>query len=285
MSENPGRPNVVARFFGGIGDLGRGFRMWGTSPRLMLTGAIPALIVGVVFLAAFIALIVFAGTIAEAVTPFADGWGDTARDLTRTLVAVAAVALGGVLLVLVYVAVVLALGDVFYERIARAVDVRLGGAPDAPDVGAIASTMRAVGDGLKLLVRGALTSLLVFVIGLIPVVGTIVGAVTGALIGGRLLATELTGYAFDARGFSLAQRRAVLARDRARTTGFGVGCYVLFFVPILSVVTMPAAVAGATILSRTILEQAGMTPQVESGPGSDPAPEVEPGQAPRATSE
>jgi CysZ protein len=77
-------------------------------------------------------------------------------------------------------------------------------------------------------------------------------------VSGWFLALELTGYAFDARGLSLRDRRRTLARRRARTLGFGMTVAVLFLVPVLSVLVMPAAVSGATVLARrSLTEQAG----------------------------
>ena len=39
------RDPAVRRFLSGVGLLGSGLRLWITDPRLMLTGAVPALIV------------------------------------------------------------------------------------------------------------------------------------------------------------------------------------------------------------------------------------------------
>ena len=39
--------------------------------------------------------------------------------------------------------------------------------------------------------------------------------------------------------------------------GFGAGAFLCTVVPIITVLTMPAAVAGATLLSRRILTQEG----------------------------
>lgn len=83
-----------------------------------------------------------------------------------------------------------------------------------------------------------------------------VGGVFGAVVGGWLLALELTGTPFDARGLRLRDRRRALGRIRARTLGFGIATWVLFLVPLGAVVAMPAAVGGATLLMRTALDQA-----------------------------
>jgi CysZ protein len=100
-------------------------------------------------------------------------------------------------------------------------------------------------------------SLVVLVIGFTPVVGTVAGAILGALVGGWFLTLELCGFAFEARGLRLRDRRRALAARRARTLGFGVATYLLFLVPFVAIVVMPAAVAGATLLTRDALGEVG----------------------------
>ena len=110
---------------------------------------------------------------------------------------------------------------------------------------------------------------LLFVGGFVPVVGQTVVPVVGALVGGWFLAVELTGYAFDARGRSLAERRRGLAVNRARTLGLGTATYLLFFVPLGAVLVMPAAVAAATLLAREVA--AGPTGATAATPTVGPA--------------
>ena len=43
----------------------------------------------------------------------------------------------------------------------------------------------------------------------------------------------------------------------ARTLGFGVATYLLFLVPFVAIVVMPAAVAGATLLTKDALGEPG----------------------------
>jgi CysZ protein len=243
---------TIRDFFGGIGVLLQGFRSYGTRPRLMWLGALPALIVGVVYVVAIVLVAVNLDALVTVITPFAHGW--ELEPLVRIAAGLALFALVVLVFVYTYAAITLAVGDAFYERIWRAVEESLGGAPTALEEGALAGAARGAANGFRLLLITVLTSLVLFACGFIPVVGQTVVPVVGALFAGWFLALELTGYAFDARGLRLRDRRKTLGVRRARTIGFGVACYLLFLVPFAAVVVMPAAVAGATHLARTALE-------------------------------
>lgn len=239
----------------GVGDLGRGFRFWATTPRLMLLGAIPALIVGAVWVGLFIALLSSLDGITSGLTSFAAGWDQRLRSALEVAVGVAVVVLAVVLGALSYTAVVLTVGDPFYERISRRVEQRLGDAPEERDEPVLRGLLRAARDGLALLVASVGVGLAAFLLGLIPLVGPLVGGAFGAVVGGWFLAVELTGTPFDARGLHLRERRRRLRGLRARALGFGVATWVLFLVPLGAIVAMPAAVGGATLLTRAALER------------------------------
>ncbi|MBK4347222.1 EI24 domain-containing protein [Lacisediminihabitans changchengi] len=243
-------PSPVRDFVGGMAYLGRGLRVWATSPRLMLLGVIPAFIVGVVYVAAIVVLAVNLDTVVAWLTPFAAGWVEPWRAGIHLAVGVALIAAVVLLAVSTYAAVTLAVGDPFFERIWHGVEVRAGGAPAELDESVWRSLRRGLGNGIRLLVVAVLVAVFVFVVGLVPVVGPVAGPVIGAITGGWVLAIELSGYAFDARGLSLKERRRMLGARRARTLGFGVLTYVLFLVPLAGLALMPAAVAGATLLAR-----------------------------------
>jgi CysZ protein len=84
--------------------------------------------------------------------------------------------------------------------------------------------------------------------------------VLGILLSGRLLAMELSSRAFEARGIPSTDRRRLLRGHRAKLLGFGVATQLCFMVPLGAVLTMPAAVAGSTILARSVLDAASTTP-------------------------
>jgi CysZ protein len=243
----------IRGFFAGVSLLGRGLGMWLTSPRLMLIGAIPALIVGVVYAALIITLILNLDGLAAWMTPFAERWDEPWRTISRFAAAGGLLALAVLLIIYTFVAITLTVGDPFYERIWQRVEQRLGN-PPAGDDPFWTSLRRGVSNGLRLLATTVLIGLGLFALGFIPLVGQTIVPVLGAFVGGWFLAVELTGFAFDARRMSLRERRRILGARRSTTLGFGVATYLLFLVPFAAIFVMPAAVVGATLLSRRALE-------------------------------
>ncbi len=249
----PGRRRFSDEVAAGLSALRRGFSLWRSSPRLMLLGAAPALIVGTVFLAAFVALLVALPSLVDWATPFADDWQGALRTVTRVALAAGIVLLVGWALVACYAAATLLVGDPFFEKIAHHVEQMLGDPPAERDESAWAGFVRQTGESLRLAGLGLLLAVSLFLVGLLPLVGTVTAFVVGSVVGGRLLVTELTARALDVRGFDLDDRRRLLAARRARSNTFGTAAYLLFIIPIVSVVAMPSVVAGATILARDLL--------------------------------
>lgn len=252
MARSERRPTVLSEFFAGVGLLFRGLKVWATAPRLMVLGMIPALLVGVALVAAIIALGVNLERIAEFATPFAASWTEPFRTGTRIVAGLAFLAGALVIAVYAYTTITLLVGQPFYERIWMHVERRFG---DVPESGLPwwRAFWRGAGAGIRILVPTVLLAVLLVAVGFVPVVGQILAIVLGSLLGGWLLALELTGLAFDGRGRTLRERRAALRTRRARTLGFGVASYLVFLVPFGAVVMMPAAVAGGTILGRLAL--------------------------------
>ncbi len=242
---------MLREFTEGFRLLARGFGMWRAHPRLLAWGLWPAIVAGALLLAALIPLFFWTDDIAAWSTPFAERWG-VWRDLLRAalgfVIVVAAIALAGA----VFVALALTIGDPFYQRIWRGVEQELGGAEPVGGTGFWAT----VREGIRLVVLGLLLALLTLALGFIPLVGGFLATVTGTILSGRLLARELTGRAFDARGLDSRDRSTLLRTRRARVLGFGVATQLCFLVPLGAIVTMPAAVAGSTILARSLTEEA-----------------------------
>lgn len=252
----------MREFWHGVTTLFRGFGWWRRAPRLMATGLIPAAVVAVLFSAGLIALGFAVPGIAEWATPFADGWEPFWATALRVVVAIAIVVGAAALAVLTFTAVTLMVGEPVYHRVWASVERSTAGA--VPDAGY--SIWRAAGDGISLVLRGIGIGAVSLLVGLIPVAGAVLAAVTGAVLTGWTLADELTQRGLTARGLAARDRRRLLRGSRLRVLGFGVATHLCFLVPGGAIAVMPAAVAGATLLAQDLA--AATTPT----PGATPSP-------------
>ncbi|MDW4571193.1 EI24 domain-containing protein [Microbacterium sp. M3] len=250
----------MREFVGGMGMLGRGFAYWRRRPGLMALGLVPAAIVGLLFLGGLVTLGAFLPAITEAMTPFADGWPGVWVTVLRLTVGTALLGAALILVAVTFTALTLVVGEPFYDRIWRAVETDLG----STGLDARYGFWRSVGDAVSLIARGVLVALLAALVALIPVVGGVLGPVVGVLLTGRLLADELTSRALTARGLAPAARRKLGKGRRARLLGFGVATQLCFLVPLGAVASMPAAVAGATLLARSLLDDAASAAHIRA---------------------
>ncbi|MBX6751721.1 MAG: EI24 domain-containing protein [Micromonosporaceae bacterium] len=243
----------VSGFATGIGYLGRGFAMYRRHPRLMLLGLVPAVIAFVALLAAFVAMVIFVDDFVLFLTPYMADWPDLPRMVLRGAAVAAVVVVWVVVSIMAYVALTLLIGQPFYEAISKGVEDQLGGVPNEIDVSFWRSLPRTIVDSVRLGVFSVLVSVGLFIVGLIPVAGAIAAFVLGARFMGWVLALELTSVPFERRGLRYADRKQALRANRPMALGFGAATFACTLVPLFTVIAMPAAVAGATLLSRRIL--------------------------------
>ncbi|GAB2927905.1 EI24 domain-containing protein [Nonomuraea fastidiosa] len=230
----------VGFFFEGLGWVARHGRWW-------LFGLIPALIAFAVYVIALVLLGTNASDLATFLTPFADTW--SWREIFRGVVAVALVLGGLAVAVLTFTAVTLTIGDPFYERLSTEADP-LESEDDQPWWRTLPRSIR---DSLVTLFYMLLFTVPLFFLGFVPVVGQTVVPVLGALVSGFFMTVELTTLALERRGMARKERFALLRANKASALGFGVAVFVLFLVPFVAVIAMPAAVAGAALLVRNRL--------------------------------
>lgn len=242
-------------FFDGVRLLGRGMRMIGRSPRLILLGMIPALLSMVLYVGLFMLLLYFFEDLVDLATWYAQDWSSAFwRTGAETVTGVAILGAAVLLAILSFTAVTLLIGDPFYEKISESVEDRLGGVPDAVDRPWWRSLGRSLVDSIRLLSLTTMIAIPLFLFGLIPLVGQTVVPVLGATVGGWFVAVELAGIPFYRRGLNLTHRRRLLRQHRKATLGFGVAVFLCFLVPFGTVLVMPAAVAGGTLLTRRVFD-------------------------------
>jgi len=243
----PSRPRD---FVTGIGLLGKGLAMYARSPGLLVLGMLPAFVAFLLLFAGFVAVLYFIGPESRTVTWFASDWPSAARDAMRVLAGIAIVVAFVFLSIVCYTALALAIGDPFYEKISERVELHYGDSGDTVNLPWWKGLIRSVSEAIRLVAFSVGVGILVFLLGLIPAVGPVAAAVIGGAIGGWALAVELTGIPFARRGVHLRERRQILRQHRWLALGFGVAVFVCFLVPLGAVLVMPAAIAGATLLTR-----------------------------------
>jgi CysZ protein len=249
------RPGAAGEFWWGIRLLGRGFATYGRSPGLLFLGMIPAFIALAVVIGGLVALWSFVDDLAALVTWFADDWSEGWRQLLRVLVGIVIVAASLLIAAISYTALTLLIGDPFYEKISEKIDERFGGTGFGEELPWYKTFRRNLVDSIRLIALGVVLSIPVFLIGFIPVVGQVVAMVLNAVIGGWLIAVELTGIPFNRRSIWLTERRKLLRANRALAMGFGVPVFLLLLIPPAAILVIPAAVVGSTLLCRRVLGQ------------------------------
>ncbi|RQP09000.1 MAG: hypothetical protein EAS51_13100 [Microbacteriaceae bacterium] len=233
----------------GFGTLWTGFGFWRHHVGTMMFGLLPAAIAGVILFGGLALLLVFIDPVASAITPFADTWDAEWRIAVRVLVGTALVITAGVLSARVFTALALTIGGPIYERISTIVDESYGEVPKADGPG----FWRSLGDMTGIVARSVVGAAGVFLVGLIPVVGSIASAAIGVVFTATIISREFTLQAMQVRGLDAPARRAVHRRWRWRRLGFGLAVQLCYLVPLGAVLSMPAAVAGGTHLARRML--------------------------------
>lgn len=237
----------------GVRLFGRGLGILLRSPRLLLIGALPAVLTALLLLGGMIALAYWIDDLAALVTPFADDWSDAWRSAVRVAVGVAL--FGAVLVVglISFSALTLALGGPFYEHIAEKVEDDLGDSPGDVDLPWWRLLWMGLRDGLLLVLRSLVFTIPLVVAGFVPVVGQTVVPVLLALVTAWFLALELVAVSFYRRGMNLKQRRAVMGRRRALALGLGLPATLLCAIPLAAIIVMPVAFVGGVLVANETL--------------------------------
>lgn len=246
----------------GVRLFGRGLGILLRSPRLLLIGALPAVLTALLLLGGIVALAYWIDDVAALITPFAEdwepGWRTTVRGATGVAVFGAALVIG----LIGFTALTLAVGGPFYEHIAEKVEDGLGSAPSEVELPWWRLLWWGLRDGVLLVLRSLMFTLPLLVAGFIPVVGQTVVPVLLMLVTAWFLALELVSVPFYRRGMDLRQRRSMLRTRRALALGLGTPAALLCAIPFGAIVVMPIAFAGGVLLAHETLRGAPATPRV-----------------------
>jgi CysZ protein len=214
----------------------------------------------VLLIGAFIAMLYYLNDVVDFVTPYMNSWPAIFRDGARLLSSIG-IGIGWVILsYLGYIELTLIVGQPFYEAISKRVEADLGAVAGEVNVSFFKTLPRTLFEWIRLTIRSIMVAIFLFAIEFVPVVGTVGGIVLGAIFMGWVLALEVTSVPFDRRGLHYGHRKKALRQHRRLTLGFGAATFLCFLIPLGAIVFMPAAVAGATLLSRRVLTPATLSP-------------------------
>lgn len=242
-------PSRAADFATGAGFLVRGLGLVARRPKLFALGLIPPAVTSALLITG---IVVFAFRL-DAITAALSGWAppDWAGVIRFALGALLLI-IAILIAVIIFSGLTLLLGAPIYEKISEAVEAEQGGVGGGVVEESLGhSIVRSIRQSLTLVVISLLLAIPLFLVGLIPGVGGVIGAVLSALVGGTMIAMELIGGPFDRRGRrGLGEKYRALSSHRARSLGFGIPVFLLFSLPLVAVVAFPAATAGGTLLAR-----------------------------------
>lgn len=258
-------------FLAGVGLLGRGLGLLLRRPRLFWLGAIPPAVASVLFLIVVVLLASRLTVIAGWLTPFADTWVPALAELVRVLVGLGVLAGAVLVMVLAFTTLTLTIGSPLYDLISEYVDREFPGSPPPVDERLRTGAARAVRQSVALIAVSAVGAVVFLLLGLVPVVGSVVAAVGSAVFGGWMLCIELVGSALERRGvLTVAGRRTLLRGHRARVLGLGVPSFLLLSIPFVSIIVFPAATAAGTLLARQISGEATTDAPLRPAPPGSP---------------
>ncbi len=240
----------------GLGDLGRGFRFLGAHPALWKWVLAPAAVTLLLVVGAIALVIRLARPIVEGATSWLPDAVEGVASWVMWILVVTGLSLGALL---VFVAVVGIVAGPFCELLSEAIEERVTGRPGQPF--SLAGFLRSAAAGLAHGLRRLLVSLgslvLLFAIGLVPVVGTIAALVLGGWLAARASAYDCYDAVLSRRELAYRDKLAYLARHRGRSFGLGAGVAGLLLIPGVNLVALGVGAAGATLAA---LELDGRVP-------------------------
>ncbi len=240
-------------FFKGFRMFGRGLGILLRSPKLLLIGALPAVLTTALLLGGVIALAFRIDDLSTLVTPFADDWDSGLRTAVRVAAGAAVFGVALAIAMIGFTAITLAVGGPFYEHIAEKVEDDLGGVPGAVELSGWRLLVMGLKDGLSLVLRSLMFTIPLLIAGFIPVVGQTAVPVLLALVTAWFLALEMIAVPFYRRGMGLTERRRLLRKRRALALGLGLPVSLLCLIPFAALIVMPVGFVGGVLVAREVL--------------------------------
>jgi CysZ protein len=135
----------------------------------------------------------------------------------------------------------------FNALMAEKIEIHLTGKSPSSNISFAKMALDAITSQLRKLVYILLWALALFLLSLIPVIN-LIAPVLWVVFGSWLLSLEYFDYPMGNHDLVFDQEKRLLRERRGIALGFGGGVMVLTSIPVINFITMPVAVAGATLL-------------------------------------
>jgi CysZ protein len=235
----------------GLHDVGRGFDFVKRHPSLWKWIVAPSVVTLLLLVAAVAGVAALTEPLVTWVTSHLPSWLEAIAGVILTIVVVLGLSLAALL---VFVSVAGMVAGPFNELLSEAVEERLTGKAAAPF--SLAAFLRgaALGvlHGLRRIAVSLLGIVLLFALGMIPVVGTIAAAAIGLWLAARGAAYDAYDAVLSRRELAYRDKLAYLERHRSRTLGLGVTIAGMLLVPGLNLVALGLGAVGATLATHDL---------------------------------
>lgn len=235
----------------GIGYLKKGFDLI-RQPGLRRFAILPVIVNVIVFSLVFWLGYSLFGNLMDRFIGTGDGWWTGALRMVLWLLILM---VGGAGVFFGFTALANIVGAPFNGFLAEAVERRLSGkGPPSQNMGDVLKTFpRIMLNEARKVIYFAFVGLIVWIApmvitGAIPGLNVVVGSVVSVLFLAWMNAVEYIDYPMSARNVAFKQVRKTVRSRRWLCLGFGGAVLLCMAIPVLNLITMPAAVAGATAL-------------------------------------
>jgi CysZ protein len=240
----------------GVRDVGRGLGMLRAHPALWKWVIAPAAVTLVLLIALIIGVVQLVDPLVGWLVTHLPSW--LAGVASSLLTVMIVIGLSFCALVL-FVALAGAIAGPFNEMLSERLEAVLTGQPEPPFSWAVFAREAALGvvHSIRRLISSLIGLVVVFVVGLVPVIGTI----AAVLIGGWLAARSASYDCYDAvlarRSMAYRDKLAYLARHRRRSFGLGAAVAGMLLVPGVNLIALGVGAAGATVAIHALETGAG----------------------------
>jgi CysZ protein len=230
----------------GVRDVGRGLGVLKAHPSLWKWLIAPAIISLVLLVAAIAGILHTVDPLVGWVGAHLPSWLASVAGTVLYLVVLALLGTAGLFL---FATVAGLIAGPFCEMLSEHVEEVLTGRPSSPFSlrefvrGALLGIVHAI----RRLITALLGTVVVFVVGFVPVVGTIAAVVLGLCLAARASSYDCYDAVLARRSMAYRDKLAYLAHYRGRTMGLGLAVAGMLLVPGLNLVALGIGAAGATV--------------------------------------